>query len=106
TDTLIWAQFARYLLARALATAGQDGEALDHVDQILIRIGGTSGRWYEAGVHRLKADLVLARGDAHEAEACYERAIAVATRQGARLWQLRATNAVRALWRQQGRLAD
>jgi predicted ATPase len=106
TDTLIWVQFARYLLARALATAGQDDEALDHVDQILTRIGGTSGRWYEPEVHRLKGDLVLGRGDAREAEACYERAIAVAARQGARLWQLRATNAVSALWRQQGRLGD
>ena len=40
------------------------------------------------------------------AEACYQTAIAVATRQGARLWQLRASNALAALWCSQGRIPE
>jgi predicted ATPase len=50
--------------------------------------------------------LLRAHGDAAAAEAGYERAIAVALRQGARLWQLRATNDLSALWRTQGRAGD
>src|SRR5262249_39004284 len=48
TNTLIWVQFARYLQARALARAGYADEAMNEVDQILTRIGGASGRRYEA----------------------------------------------------------
>jgi len=106
TDTLIWVQFAHYLVARALATAGEREAALAQVDKILTWIGGTSGRWYEAELHRLKGDLLLQRDDPSGAEASYERAIAIAARQGARLWQLRATNALSALWRAQGRISE
>jgi len=106
TDTLIWVQFAHYLLACALAKAGHMGEAREQVDEVLAKIGSTSGRWYEAELHRFKGDLLRERGDSRAAELCYEQAIAVATRQGARLWQLRATNALTALWRSEGRFAE
>jgi predicted ATPase len=106
TGTLIWGQFARYLLADALARAGQSDAAMEQVDQILSQIRATSGRWYEAELHRFRGELLCAHGDAAAAEAGYERAIAVALRQGARLWQLRATNDLSALWRAQGRAAD
>jgi predicted ATPase len=107
TGALIWVQFARYLLAQALAKAEQLTDAMKLVDQTLMMVAGTSGRWYEAELHRLKGDLLLHGGDSTAAaEACYERAIAVAVRQGARLWQLRATNALAALWGAQGRLPE
>jgi predicted ATPase len=86
TGALIWVQFARYLLAQALAKAEQLTDAMKLVDQTLMMVAGTSGRWYEAELHRLKGDLLLHGGDSTAAaEACYERAIAVAARQGARL---------------------
>jgi class 3 adenylate cyclase/predicted ATPase len=107
TGALIWVQFARYLLAQALAKAEQFTDAMKLVDQTLIMVAGTSGRWYEAELHRLKGDLLLHGGDSTAAaEACYERAIAVAARQGARLWQLRAANALASLWGAQGRLPE
>ena len=101
---LIWGQFARYLFAQALAKAEQFTDAMKLVDQTLLMMAGTSGRWYEAELHRLKGDL-LVRGGAPSsaAEVCYETAIAVAARQGARLWQLRASNALAGLWCAQGR---
>jgi class 3 adenylate cyclase/predicted ATPase len=107
TGALIWVQFARYLLAQVLAKAEQRIDAMKLVDQILMTVGGTSGRWYEAELHRLKGD-VLVGGDASTAaaEVCYQTAIAVAARQGARLWQLRATNAIASLWRAQGRFPE
>jgi class 3 adenylate cyclase/predicted ATPase len=106
TGTLIWVQFARFLLAQALAKAGQVHLAMQQVQQILVEIGGTSGRWYEAEVHRLNGQLLADQGAPAAAEVCFERAIAVATRQGARVWQLRATNALSSLWCAQGRRSE
>jgi class 3 adenylate cyclase/predicted ATPase len=107
TGALTWVRFARYLLAQSLAKIGEREEALKLVDQTLAAIEGTSGRWYEAELSRLKGDLLLS-GDGPKAVAgaCYETAIAVAKRQGARLWQLRATNALAQLYCAQGRLTE
>jgi predicted ATPase len=107
TGASIWVQFARYLLADALAKAKQLTDAGKLVDQILMMVAGTSGRWYEAELHRVKGDvLVQLDGSTAAAEACYERAMTVATRQGARLWQLRAANALGSLWGTQGRAPE
>ena len=107
TGTLIWIQFARYQLARALANTGQPNEAVSLVDQTLAEIRLTTGRWYESEVHRLRGDLLLTSGKpVRDVEACYEAAIAAALRQGARLWQLRATNALGSLWRAHGRESE
>jgi predicted ATPase len=74
------------------------------VDQALLTVAGTSGRWYEAELHRLRGDLLVGAGESSAAaQACYETAIAISARQGARLWQLRASNALAALWCAQGR---
>ncbi|WFU43267.1 adenylate/guanylate cyclase domain-containing protein [Bradyrhizobium sp. CB82] len=105
TGALIWVQFARYLLAQAFAKAEQLVDAMKLVDQTLLTVAGTSGRWYEAELHRLKGDLLVrGNGSPAAAEICYERAIAVAARQGARLWQLRASNALAGLWCSQGKI--
>jgi class 3 adenylate cyclase/predicted ATPase len=107
TGTLIWMQFARFLLAKALAKAGQFGDAMEIIENITAEISATSGRWYEAEVLRLRGDLLAGVGGSlNEAEKSYEAAIAVAIRQGARLWQLRATNSLAALLRGRGREAE
>jgi class 3 adenylate cyclase/predicted ATPase len=106
TGTLIWVQFARFLFAEALARSGQARLATELVDQILIQISSTSGRWYEAELHRLRGDLLLGLRDPAAAEAAYETAIAVAKRQGARLWELRATNALGAMLCDQARMSE
>jgi len=107
TGALIWVQFARYLFAQVLAKAGQFTDAMKVVDQALLMLVGTSGRWYEAELHRLRGDLLVDEGEpSAAAQVCYETAIAVAARQGARLWQLRASNALAALWRAQGKVPE
>src|SRR5262245_18825453 len=107
TGTLVWIQFGQYQLARVLSKIGQAEEALRLVDRILAEIRLTTGRWYEAEVHRLRGDLLLSGGaPSRDVEACYEAAIATALRQGARLLQLRATNALGELWQAQGRAAE
>jgi class 3 adenylate cyclase/predicted ATPase len=106
TGTLIWVQFARFLFAQALTKAKQARLAMELVEQILGQIGGTSGRWYEAELHRLKGDLLLGLRQRGAAEVSYETAISVAKRQDARLWELRAMNALCAMWRDQPRMSE
>jgi len=98
TGTLIWMQFAHFLLARALVASRELEPALELVDKILAEIGATGGRWYEAEIHRLKGDILRGQGKPlSEIESCYEAAITVARRQGARVWELRAVEALGAL---------
>ena len=106
TGARIWSQFARYLLAVALFKADQPDDAFEIANQELLSLGGTSGRWYESELHRLKGGLQRAQGETAAAETCYEAAIALASRQGASLWQLRAENNLASLRLAQGRYAE
>ena len=58
----------------------------------------------EAELHRLRGELLLQRGDdPQHAEDCFRQAIAIAQRQGAQSWELRATTSLARLLRDQGR---
>jgi predicted ATPase len=52
---------------------------------------------------RVRGDLLNAAGDQFGAEQHYREAIAVAERQSAKLFQLRASTSLARLWRDQGR---
>jgi predicted negative regulator of RcsB-dependent stress response len=91
-------QFAHYHLARALAASGRLEPAMELVERILAEIGASGGRWYESEIHRLKGDILRIQGKSvSEIEPQYEAAIAVAKRQGARAWELRAAESLDAL---------
>ena len=64
--------------------------------------------WYEAERHRLKGDLLLALSADHqaEAEACLHQALAIARRQQAKSWELRAAMSLSRLWQQQGKRTE
>jgi class 3 adenylate cyclase/predicted ATPase/energy-coupling factor transporter ATP-binding protein EcfA2 len=106
TGALAWVQFARYLLGTALLDVGEADEADDVVGGELLRLAGTSGRWYEAALHHIKGNAQRARGAFGVAEACYKTAIAIAERQGTSLWRLRAANDLASLLQAQGRGAE
>jgi predicted ATPase len=108
TGTLIWMQFARYLLARALVADHQWAKAKEIVEPLLAEISAAGGRWYEAEVHRLRGDILRGRHKPmSDIEACYESAIATARRQGARMWELKVMESLDALHEAgAGRLAD
>jgi class 3 adenylate cyclase/predicted ATPase/ABC-type lipoprotein export system ATPase subunit len=98
TGTLIWMQFAHYLLARALVADQQLEKAAEIVGRLLTEIEAAGGRWYEAEVARLHGDILRAQHrPVSEIEACYESAIAIARRQGARMWELKAMESLDAL---------
>jgi len=68
-------------------------------------VEATKEKWYEADVHRIAGEIVLMspERDAAKAEACFERALAVARQQQARSWELRAAMSMARLWREQGK---
>ena len=92
------------LQAEGLAKIGKPDEGLGVVDEALSIIENTGERCWEADVHRVKGDLILAvSGAASEAEKSYLEAIQIAQGQDAKSWQLRAAISLARLWRDQGK---
>ena len=59
-------------------------------------------------MYRLKGELLLQQAvpDAPQAEACFQQALAVARRQQAKSWELRAAMSLSRLWQQQGKRTE
>jgi adenylate cyclase len=95
------------LTAEAEARAGRIDAALEAIREGLEIAGRTEERWWEADLHRLRGELLLAAsGTPADAEACFQRAIEVAREVRARLLELRATTSLARLWRRDGRTAE
>jgi predicted ATPase len=75
------------------------GEAIQTAEQ-------TNERFFQAELHRLRAQMHLMLGRGSEAEAELQQALAIARRQQARLWELRSATALAQEWKKQGRYAD
>jgi predicted ATPase len=93
------------LLAEAYGRVGQPAEGLPLLEEALVAVHSTGERFYEAELHRLKGELLLLATD-KEAEACFQQALAVARRQQAKSWELRAALSLARLWHQQGKCAE
>ena len=78
------------------------------LDTALAMAAGTGERWYEAELHRLKGELLLAQGlrDEVAVEDSFRRAVAVARSQDARFWELLAATSLAQLWRDRGKRAE
>ena len=95
------------LLADAQRAAGQLAEAQGTVATGLAVAAQTGQLFFDADLHRLDGDLLLATGGtADEAAARYHRALAIAREQGARSLELRAATSLARLWRDQGKRAE
>jgi predicted ATPase len=95
--------FQLALLAQALHKAGQVAEALAALDEAASLCAATGERFWEAEIHRLRGEMLPARGDA---EACFWQAADVARRQGSRSLELRAVMSLARLYREQGRAGE
>jgi predicted ATPase len=74
-----------------------------------MRTGFKTGKcWCEAELYRLQGTLLLTRsGEPYaEAEACLQQALAIARRQQAKSWELRAAMSLSRLWQRQGKRAE
>lgn len=96
-------------LARHLGREGRIDGGLAVVDETLIEVERSGERWCEAELLRVKGVLTLAaHGTAADAaaEELFRRAIAIARRQNAPSWELRAATSLAGLWRDRGRMAE
>jgi len=95
------------MLAEAQRAVGQLAEAQATVATALAVAAQTGQPFFDADIHRLDGDLLLATGGtADEAAARYHRALAIAREQGARSVEMRAATSLARLWRDQGKRAE
>jgi predicted ATPase len=92
------------LIATALSRTGRFDEGLRTINEAFPIIERTGARWYEAEVHRLKGELLLAQdaSNAAQAEKSFRTAIDISRKQSARSWELRATISLARLLRDTG----
>ena len=96
------------VLAEACAHAGQLDEGLRLVTEALEGVQQSGEHWWEAELYRLQGELLVhAEGGVQHAavtaEACFHQALAVARRQQAKSFELRAALSLSRLWQQQGK---
>jgi len=105
TGATLWLPLYLSFLARAHAEAGQFDDAYRCIGEAMAAVETTKETWCEAEVHRVAGEIVLMspEPDAAKAEACFERALAVARQQLAKSWELRAATSMARLWRNQGK---
>jgi predicted ATPase len=92
-------------LTRAYAELDQFDDAWRCMCEALTLVEATKERWYEAVVHRTAGDIALMapQPDVAKAEAYFEKALAVARKQQAKSWELRAAMSMARLKRDQGK---
>jgi predicted ATPase len=94
------------LAAEAYLKAGRAAEGSAIVDKAIARVAASGSGLFEADLHRLKGELALMAGDALEAEAAFNSAIAMARHQQAKSFELRAAISLAHLLVQQGRRGE
>ncbi len=107
------------LLAQAYQRAGQYTLALQTLDSALSVVTRTGERAYDAELTRRKGELCLVLGKETErvggkdgtsavtkAESYFQEALAIARRQGAKSWELRAALSLSELWCTQDRYRE
>ena len=92
-------------LARAYAELRQFDDAWRCIGEAMAAVETTKERWCEAEIHRMAGEIALMspEPDAAKAEAYFERALAVARKQQAKSWELRAAMSMARLLRDQGK---
>jgi predicted ATPase len=88
--------YFRALFADASLAAGQPDSALPALDEALIAIEASGERWWEAEIHRLRGEVLLALGPGRRraGEESLPRALQAARAQGARAFEARAESSL------------
>jgi predicted ATPase len=91
---------------------GHIDEGLQALAEARAALDEIGPHYSEAETHRLGGELLLGQEGARhkaqgktvqEAEACFHQALAIARRQQAKSWELRAATSLSRLWQQQGK---
>ena len=94
------------LLAEAHGRARQPAEGMRQLAEAQDIIERTQERDYEAEMYNIRGELLLTMGEWAAAEDSYRTALAVARRQSAKRWELRAATSLARLWRGQGKRTE
>ena len=103
--TVRWNGYCGALLAEAYRGTGRIVEGLKVATDTLTNVQQTDCRYYEAELHRIKGELLLAQvaADEQQAEACFQNAIKIARSQSAKSLELRAAMSLSRLQQRQGK---
>jgi predicted ATPase len=107
----LWLPIFSMMEAEAYSKAGRNDDALQAIDRAIAVSAETGERWALAEVLRIKARLLQStrpRGLAtvREVEALLVLSLNTARHQGARCWELRASDDLAQLWKGQGRMKE
>jgi adenylate cyclase len=107
-DILIFDGLVKIALAKTEAEAGDPGRAVAILDEALATADRLGHRTFEAELHRARGEILLSCEPANPAPAedAFVTAIAVAKRQGARSFELRAALVLAKLYQSIARPAD
>jgi predicted ATPase len=96
------------LLAEVLRHVGQSEEGLQVIAEVPAIRDSSGEGGVTAELYRLKGVLLLTHSAAHQAEAevCFQQALAIARRQQAKSWELRAAMSLSCLWQRRGMRAE
>ena len=113
--TAVWAPgqaisrpFGLVLLAEAVGHVGHVTAGLHLLAEAREALETNAQGDMRVEAHRLQGELLLrqATPDALQAEACFHQALALARRQQAKSWELRAAMSLCRLWQRQGKRAE
>jgi predicted ATPase/class 3 adenylate cyclase len=100
-----WLPYYLGVAADTCWRAGRSDEALKLARDALAKAENTAARWFEAELHRLIGEFLIANSERNEGERCLRRALTVASEQNAKMWELRASTCLARLWLDQGKPA-
>jgi class 3 adenylate cyclase/predicted ATPase len=92
-------------LAMAYAELGQLDDARHCIEDAIEKVERSKEKWCEAEVHRIAGEIALKSPtpNLEKAEEYFDRALAVARKQQAKSYELRAAMSMARLWRDQGK---
>jgi predicted ATPase len=90
------------------AELGQFDDAWRCTGETLTSIETAKEKWHETDANRIAGEIALKwpERDAAKAETYFERALAVARKQQAKSWELRAAMSLARLWRDQRKVSE
>ena len=106
TGTIIMTPYWLMLLADVHAMLGEPVEGLNCLAEAAHILETAEERFEEAELYRLRGELLNTIGEDAASEQNYHQALAVARRQSAKVWELRASTSLARLWRDQGKRTE
>ena len=111
TGATLWRPYYLGLLAQGLARLEHVDAAVAEITSALALVETTGEYWCAAELNRIQGELVIQQAAGHsaafaQAEDCFRRSMAIAGKQNARSWLLRATMSLGRLYARQDKRTE